>query len=448
MGRFAARWKTLLGLDFHVIQTLLQRSWNVLAGVVMLIIIPYTLTPQQQGYYFTFTGLLGLQIFFELGLNQVVTVTVSREVAHLTVADGALTGERSHVDRVRSVVSLLRRWYAVAATLFAVAAAAIGYLMFRRFGSLPLIDWAGPWLAVVVLTAVNLFVSPLLAVIEGLGRVGHIARLRLVQAICGNGLAWLLLVAGAGLWAAAAPAAVAAVGSLLWLRAGRNSLGVLHDDTRVPAAHAIDWRREILPFQWRIAVSWICGYLLFQIYAPLAFMQLGAVAAGQLGISLAIFNAIQAVGISWINARVPQISRMIARKDQLLEQTFRSALVPSTGFVTLAAFAVLLMVYAGRSFDLVLVDRLATLPTLACMAVTTAVNTAVYAAATYLRAHGNEPMLPVSVVTAALTLAAVTLASFHSTFLMMLSQAAVTVFLALPWTLKLLRDQRAAPAAA
>jgi hypothetical protein len=96
----------------------------------------------------------------------------------------------------------------------------------------------------------------------------------------------------------------------------------------------------------------------------------------------------------------------------------------------------------------VLVDRLATLPTLACMAVTTAVNTAVYAAATYLRAHGNEPLLPVSVVAAALTLAAVTLASFHSTFLMMLSQAVVTVLLALPWTLKLLRDQRAAPAAA
>lgn len=448
MVRAVRRCKSALGIDFHVAYTLFQRSWNVLAGGVMLVVLPYTLTPQQQGYYFTFAGLLGLQIFFELGLNQVVTVIVSREVAHLTAADGVLTGERSHVDRVRSVVSFLRRWYAVAATLFAVAAAAIGYLMFRRFGSLPLIDWAGPWLAVVVLTAVNLFVSPLLAVIEGLGRVGHIARLRLVQAICGNGLAWLLLVAGAGLWAAAAPAAVAAIGSLLWLRAGGNSLGVLHDDTPVPAAHAIDWRREVLPFQWRIAVSWTCGYLLFQIYAPLAFTQLGAVAAGQLGISLAIFNAIQAVGISWINARVPQIARMITRKDQLLEQTFRSALVPSTGFVTLAAFAVLLMVYAGRSFDLVLVDRLATLPTLACMAVTTAVNTAVYAAATYLRAHGNEPMLPVSVVTAALTLAAVTLASFHSAFLMMLSQAVVTVFLALPWTLKLLRDQRAAPAAA
>lgn len=448
MGRFAERWKILLGLDFHVIQTLLQRSWSVLAGVVMLIIIPYTLTPHQQGYYFTFTGLLGLQIFFELGLNQVVTIIVSRDVAHLSVAEGALMGERNHVDRVRSVVSFLRRWYAVAAALFAFVAAGIGYIMFRRFGSLPMIEWAGPWLAVVVLTAVNLFVSPLLAVIEGLGRVGHIARLRLLQAIFGNGLAWLLLVAGAGLWAAAAPAAVAAIGSLLWLRASRNSLGVLHDDTPVPAAHTIDWRREVLPFQWRIAVSWMCGYLLFQVYSPLAFMHIGPVAAGEIGISLAIFTAIQAVGVSWINAKTPQIAMLVSRKDPMLSQVFRSAVVPSTAFVTLAACSILLLVHVGHAFGVGLVGRLAALPTLACMAVTTAVNTAVYAAATYLRAHGNEPMLPVSVVAAALTLAAVILASFRSTFLMMLAQAAVTVFIALPWTLKLLRDQRAAPAAA
>lgn len=436
--------KSSLGLDFHVVQTLLQRSWGVLAGVVMLVLIPYTLTPQQQGYYFTFAGLLGLQIFFELGLNQAVTVIVSREVAHLSVAEGALRGERSHVDRVRSVIGLLRRWYAVAAVLFAIAAAAVGYFMFRRFGSLPTVDWAGPWLAMVVLAAVNLFVSPLLAVIEGLGRVGQVARLRLVQAVVGNVLAWLLLLAGAGLWAAAAPAAVAAVGSLLWLRAGSSSLGVLHDATPVPPAHAVDWRREIFPFQWRLAVSWICGYLLFQIYAPLAFTQLGAVAAGQLGISLAIFNAIQAVGISWINARTPQIAGMVARKDCRLEQTFRSALLPSTAFVTLAACTVLVLVPVGWAYDVALVDRLAGLPTLACMAVTTAVNTAVYAAATYLRAHGSEPMLPVSVVAAVLTLAGVIAASFHSTLLMMLAQAVVTVCVALPWTLKLLRAQRAA----
>jgi hypothetical protein len=51
-----------------------------------------------------------------------------------------------------------------------------------------------------------------------------------------------------------------------------------------------------------------------------------------------------------------------------------------------------------------------------------------------MRAHREEPMLPVSVVTAVLT----SLAAYHATRLsilaMMLLYAAVTVLVTLPWT--------------
>ena len=44
-------------------------------------------------------------------------------------------------------------------------------------------------------------------------------------------------------------------------------------------AAQVAWRREILPFQWRISVSWMSGYFIFQLFTPMLFTNQGAVAA-------------------------------------------------------------------------------------------------------------------------------------------------------------------------
>ena len=45
----------------------------------------------------------------------------------------------------------------------------------------------------------------------------------------------------------------------------------------------VDWRTEIWPFQWRLAVSWLCGYFTFQLFNPILFAVRGPIEAGQMG---------------------------------------------------------------------------------------------------------------------------------------------------------------------
>src|SRR4051812_22559277 len=67
-----ARAVALVGIDRPVLHTLLGRGWSLVAGPVTLLLITRFLSPEQQGYFYTFGSLAALNVFFELGLSYVL----------------------------------------------------------------------------------------------------------------------------------------------------------------------------------------------------------------------------------------------------------------------------------------------------------------------------------------------------------------------------------------
>jgi hypothetical protein len=84
-----------------------------------------------------------------------------------------------------------------------------------------------------------------------------------------------------------------------------------------------------------------------------------------------------------------------------------------------------------------LIQRLASVDVLACLAIVTAANSVIFSLAVYMRAHKEEPMLLVSVISALLTVLSVYLGAQFSVRAMMFGYAAVTLVVVLPWTLRL-----------
>lgn len=434
------RLRQLAGLDFHVLLTLVFRGWGILAGAITLVLLPMWLSPTQQGYYYTFASLLALQVFFELGLNQVIIQFVSHEAAHLRFHDdGTVDGGADRLARLNGIVALIRRWYVAAAVGFAVLASAAGSIFFSLKGQgLNADEWAPAWIAVVLLTSVNLYLSPRLAMIEGAGRVGQVARLRLIQSMAGYAVLWTLLLLGAGLWVTAAVPAVSAIATLVWLRVQGGWLRQARGTTST-----LSWRHDIFPLQWRIAVSWACGYFIFNLFTPIVFAAHGAEEAGRLGMAMSVFNAVTALGLSWINAKAPAFTMHISRgESSALNRLFTAVSVRSTVASALLAFTVVAVVTVATQQGVTAMHRIASPWTLFWIACATVVNTAVYAAATYMRAHREEPMLPVSVTAAVLTVVAVLLTR-GSVALMMMAYAAIGLCVGLPWTFVLLRRYRA-----
>jgi hypothetical protein len=430
------------GIDFHVLMTLLFRGWSILAGAATVLIIPFCLTPVTQGYYYTFASILALQVFFELGLSQILVQLASHEVAHLTPSSDGLSfdGDVGHLDRLASLVRMMRRWYGVAALLFVAGCATMGIVFFlRKGGTLPLGSWLGPWLLLVAASGANLYLSPNLAILEGMGRVGQVARLRLVQACVGNLVLWIALASGLGLWATAAVPLAASACTGFWLRTRSKSLGALARRAAT-AAQRILWRRDVFPFQWRIALSWISGYFIVSFFTPLVFSQFGAVEAGRLGMALTIFNALSTIGMSWVNAKAPNFAMHIARGErQDLNRLFQSVAIRSNLATILLAIGAVVAVWLLSKFGLSTVKRIAPLPVLVCLAWVTIVNSVIFAAAVFMRAHREEPMLGVSVVTALLTASAAWYGSRYGVFPLMICYASVGTFVALPWTLVLFK---------
>jgi hypothetical protein len=434
--RGLARLRHLAGLDIHILLTLISRGWSVLAGGGTALLIPAFLSPAQQGYYYTFASVLAAQIFFELGLNHVLTQLASHTAAHLTRADdGHLSGERRCLDAVASLLALARKWNAIMASLFFVAAIAGGTYFFSRKGTLPVGDWLPSWTTLIIATALNLAMSARLALCEGLGEVAQVARLRIHQSMLGYAVLWLLLLSGHGLWAAVAVPLASAVLAAVWL-SRHATLKQLHRtaaDAPAPE-HRYTWRRDIFPLQWRIALSWMSGYFIFNFLTPVVFAQQGPVEAGRLGLAHTIFWSILTLGISWVSAKIPNFSAHVARHERSqLNELFDRVARRTVGATAVCVVLFVLVVQLAGHFLPVVLTRLPPLSALLMMATATVVNAAVFAMAVYMRAHKEEPLLTQSLVTAAMIATGVYAMAHVSLTAAVAAYAGLNLFVCLPW---------------
>lgn len=438
--RKLSRWRAIAGLDFHVLVTLLFRGWAIVAGAATVFLLPLWISPTEQGYYFTFASVLALQIFFELGLNQIVMQLVSHEVAHLTeTTDGRLTGNESHLGRLSSLARLIGRWYGVAAILFALVGGIAGAVFFTQKGTEPMSVWLGVWAVLVGATAANLWLSPGLAVMEGCGKVGQVARLRLVQSVLGYACLWATLLSGAGLWAATAVPVISVVCTGYWLKSHGNLLHWL-SSRAADVKTQLSWRTDVLPLQWRIALSWASGYLIFNLFTPMVFSHHGAVEAGRLGMALTVFSAISTIGMSWVNAKAPNFTMHIARGERReLNSLFKALFIRSTVAIALTSTGFVLIAWYLNQIGLPLMMRIASPSVLTVLAIVTIVNSTVFAMAIYMRAHREEPMLIQSVVVGLTVTCAVYFGSKNGIFAMMFFYMLVSILVSLPWTIWLFR---------
>jgi O-antigen/teichoic acid export membrane protein len=411
-----------------------------MAGALMLVMIPLKLNTIEQGYYYTFSSLIGMQIFFELGMNQVIVQMVSHNFAHIRVAgEKNSVIENQYLGRIVFLIRMLSKWYATAAILFFIVVGVIGAIFLQQKGNLPLHDWIYSWLILTLAAAANLYFSAKLTVYEGCEQVTEVAKMRLAQAFIGYGFLWCGLLMGGGLWAIPLLNVVAVFYTAYWLNTREESFINLKNVT-ISLNGDISWRKDIFPFQWRIAVSWISGYFIFQLFTPLVFAKFGAVEAGQIGITLAMYGALLIVGMSWINAKVPTMSAMVSRKDwKNLNTLFVTLTWQSMIFTLIGVIALIGMQIVLTNFGLKISERVASLPVVCCIAVVTLSNCFVSAAAAYMRAHLEEPMMWVSVASGLATLAAAVLGSQVSIFFMMLLCAGINVLIVLPWTIVLFR---------
>lgn len=398
----------VLGLDRAVGFTVLARFWASSAGLVTVALIARFLSPAEQGYYYTFGSLVAMQMVFELGFSFVILQMASHERAHLSISsDYEITGDPIAHARLASVIQKSVRWYSVAAGLLAVTLVPIGLYFFHTHDPKQSVSWLLPWCLDALMAVLNFQFDPLLSFMEGCGYVADVARLRFAQSVTGSFLAWMALISHRGLFAPSMMLLGMASCSLAWIFTKRKLLlGLLKYR---PGTNRIRWSEEVWPFQWRIAVSWFCGYFIFWLFNPVLFAYRGPVEAGRMGMSLSLANAIMNIAISWVSTKSAPFGTLIARKEYpQLDDTFFRALWQATAVSVVGGLSAWLGTIFVNVQNIRFAQRLLDPSSIAMLMVYMVTNVIVFAQAFYLRAHKQEVFFVNSVV-GAVTVTACTL---------------------------------------
>jgi hypothetical protein len=290
------------GADRAVAFTLLNRLTVMMTAVITLALVITYLPPDRQGYYFTFTSLLLLQSFLELGMGIVLVQFMSHEWSAMKLVDGDLVGSARSLARVGALVRIGLRWYLLAAVVFALVIGCSGtWLLLRQDAPS---DVLLPWWSLCAMVSLSLLLVPLRSFLEGANQVVRVQTNASQIVVCASAAGWIALVAGLDLYSLTVVAGTTAILGL-WLY-GRAAKPFLRAARRGSGDEGLSWRNEFWPQQWRIALSLMSGFCVFQSFVPILFYVQGAVVAGQMGASLQIYSAVHTLGQAWGNSRAPK----------------------------------------------------------------------------------------------------------------------------------------------
>ena len=95
-------------VDRAVAFAVLAKVWGLFAGPVTLFLISIYLSPEMQGFYYTFLSLIALQSFVELGFSIVITQFASHEWANLEMdRERRIKGDLPALSRLISLGRLV-----------------------------------------------------------------------------------------------------------------------------------------------------------------------------------------------------------------------------------------------------------------------------------------------------------------------------------------------------
>ncbi|HXI90520.1 MAG TPA: hypothetical protein VNO24_10950 [Blastocatellia bacterium] len=329
------------------------------ASPITAVLIIHFLSLPEQGYWYTFLGLVAIVNYAELGMGQVILQFAAYEWGEFGGASQTLESDNGR--RLKSIFRIALLFGGLTALVGLMTALPLGYFILSSRGGSQDIHWLGPWVFVSLVAPLNLALVFLNSFLEGCQMIVAANLRRAAQAVAQVAGAFLFFAVGGKLWALGAGQLASFGVGLLWiLLTQRSFLRALL--TGFPDNKQVSWRDEIWPLQWRYAAGWATGPFVYGLFSPLIFALVGSEAAGRFGFTFAIVGVVLAYSQVWIASRAAVFTKLNAGSNwrELTDLFGRSV---KQGVLTYLAGAAVLLVgirllntgvpsLAGRFLDL------------------------------------------------------------------------------------------------
>lgn len=391
-----------LGLDQSVAWTLTTQGSRFFTGAVSMVLIVKFLTTEAQGFAYTFGSILGISVFLELGFSQNILQFAAHEFSKLQFdGKGRLAGDACAFSRFTSLGRLSFKYYAVASVGFFFAAV-FGGLWFFSYRNAVDFVWRVPWVIACVSSALALLLNPCWSLLQGCNQIAEIERFRFVNSLLGFFAMSCGLMMGGGLFAVVAPSVVNIIVSVFYLSWRWKHFFRMFLDK--PTADQVSWLREIWPFQWRIAISWISGYFIFSAITPVVFRVSGAAAAGRVGFTLQLLRTVCGLAASWSSTKIPLFGILVARREwEELAGVWRKATLMTVAVSAVGCVGAIVAMYVIAIVAPSFSTRYSGTQVAVLLGTSLVLQNLISGYGYYLRAFKKEPFALLSVCQAALS---------------------------------------------
>ncbi len=434
---------SILGLDRAISISLAGKALSLFTLPISLYLISRQLSPEEQGFYYLFSTLVGLSILFELGLGVVITQFSSHEYARLKWSlNGNLEGASASLARLISLVRKSLLWYGVVCILMATLMIWLAPIYIYSTYHSSDISFDMPWFMLVLIFSFNTFLIPITSAIEGCGRIADIQKLRLTQVISGLLIGWIILLSGGGIYSIAGEYFGSTVVMVFWLlRYYSKFLRQIAGSKDNLGVEEISWWRDVFPMQARISVSWVAVYFTNYFIVPLAFTYYGPEDAGRLGMSLRLTTIVFNLSVVWVATKSPlygaliSSSRIAELNNIAVKTTVRSSFIG-----ILVMFIILLGLHILQLFAPQYTSRLLPSDMIAVLCFASVAQVFNASIAGYLRAYRQEPLTPVMILVGVLSvLICLVSVNYFSINVTVYAYSLIFIFLSLPLHLYILK---------
>lgn len=378
-----------------IIYTMINQLWRLVSGPMTLIMIPLFLSAEIQGYWYTFISISALAIFADLGFANIVLQFSAHEFAFLRFNEkGEVEGDAEHINKLASFFVFSLKWVmAMILIAFPLILSAGIFIFSEKHEN---INWFLPWILYLVGSTISFFNNMIISFLQGCNLVGKIQRISFIVSVFYNILIWGCLFFKLQLYSIAIGLIVSSLFINIILY--KDFKVFIRQLLKVGRSSKYSWKKDFLNLLWKYAISFASGYFIFQIYTPLTFKYHGAVEAGKVGLSMSLWTAIFQISNIFVTVYTPKINMLVSKKDwKNLDDIFKKVLLISCFIFALGMISVvlILMILKGKvSIISRFLDLIPMITLGMCWLLQMGINTT----AVYLRAHKEEPLVLISVI--------------------------------------------------
>ena len=374
-----------------IFSTFLNLFWHLISGPIMLLLIPFYLTPEQQGYWYLFGSIAALSTFADLGFSNIVLQFSAHEYAFLEINnEGYLLGTESNLKKISSFFKFVIIWLRNICSVAFPVIVCVGVIFLARDKVLSI--YLLPWLIYALGSLINFFNNTILSFLEGMNQISKIQKTKFIVAFFNT----LIIAAGLLLQINIYSLSFGMLlsSSFMFFTIFKTYGKIVKQMWKESKTFSYPWKKEILPLFKKYILSFVSGYFLFQIYTPLMHLFHGAEYSGKVGITMSLVTAAFQLANIFIYTITPQINMLIEKKDwKMLDNLFRNRLLLSLcSYIFLwGCFAIFVYFFADFAFIPQILSRFLSYKGISILVFCYFIQLFVNSWAVYLRGHKQEP---------------------------------------------------------